>query len=92
MVKDNSIKSIIPLHIKANGAGQIGSPLQGSLSKVLVKAGDIVKKNDPLFIIEAMKMESTITAPKNGKVVKVHLKNKTLVQQEDLIVELEDID
>jgi pyruvate carboxylase len=88
MVKDVSAKNEIPIHKKANGASQIGSPLQGSLSKIIVKEGDIVKKNDPLFVIEAMKMESTITAPYDGKVEKVHLQNKTLVQQDDLIVEL----
>lgn len=89
LVKDNSIKSLISVHKKANGIGQIGSPLQGNLSKVVVKEGDKVQKNDPLFIIEAMKMESTITAPFEGIVTKIHLKNKTLVEQEDLIVEIE---
>ncbi len=89
LVKDNSIKSLISIHKKANGIGQIGSPLQGNLSKVVVKEGDKVQKNDPLFIIEAMKMESTITAPFEGIVTKIHLKNKTLVEQEDLIVEIE---
>ena len=88
MVKDNTIKSVIPIHKKANGPEQIGSPLQGSLSKILVKQGDVVRKNDPLFIIEAMKMESTITAPYDGKVGKVHLSNKTLVQQDDLVLEM----
>lgn len=89
MVKDNSITTGIAVHVKAKGANQIGSPLQGNLSKVIVKEGDHVKKNDPLFIIEAMKMESTITAPFNGTVSKVHLTNKTLVEQDDLVVELE---
>ncbi len=91
VVKDKNVKSEVPVNKKASGPGQIGSPLQGSLSKVIVKEGDIIKKKDPLFIIEAMKMESTITAPYDGKVVKVHLSNKTLVQQDDMVVELEEI-
>jgi pyruvate carboxylase len=89
MVKDNNITTGIAVHVKAKGANQIGSPLQGNLSKVIVKEGDHVQKNDPLFIIEAMKMESTITAPFDGTVSKVHLTNKTLVEQDDLVVELE---
>jgi pyruvate carboxylase len=89
MVKDNNVKSQIEIHKKANGIGQIGSPLQGSLSKVLVSENDSIKKNDPLFIIEAMKMESTITAPFDAKVLKIHLKDRTLVKQEDLIIELQ---
>jgi len=35
-----------------------------------------------------MKMESTITSPQAGVVVKIHLKEKTLVEQDDMIVEL----
>src|SRR5690606_31326443 len=45
---------------KANGK-QIGAPLQGMLSKLLVKKEEKVRKNQPLFVIEAMKMETVIT-------------------------------
>ena len=53
-----------------------------------MKNGEEVEKNTPLFIIEAMKMESTVTAPVSGKVQKIHLKNGVMVEQDDLIVEL----
>lgn len=92
LVKDLKSDSKVLVHKKANGPGQIGSPLQGSLSKIIVKEGAAVKKNDPLFIIEAMKMESTITAPYDGIITKVHLKNKTLVAQEDLVIEMKEAD
>jgi len=63
--------------------------LQGSLSSVVVKAGDSIKKNDPLFIIEAMKMESTVTSPFEGKVKKIHLEGGVMVEQDDLVIEFE---
>jgi pyruvate carboxylase len=66
----------------------VGAPLQGSLAKILVKEGDVVQANTPLFIIEAMKMESTIIAHTAGTVEKIHLKEKTLVEQDDLVIEL----
>jgi len=88
-VRDFSIKTEKIIHKKAAKDGDIGAPLQGSLSKILVKAGDKVAQNDPLFIIEAMKMESTITAPKTGTVKAVHLTEKTMVEQDDLVIELE---
>lgn len=88
-VKDKNIKTGKVAHKKASTDKEIGSPLQGSLSSVVVKAGNTIKKNDPLFIIEAMKMESTVTAPFDGKVKKVHLKNGVMVEQDDLIVEFE---
>lgn len=87
-VRDTSLKTEIVLNRKAVAANEIGSPLQGSLSKLLVKEGDDIEVNTPLFIIEAMKMESTITSPIAGKVVKVHLKEKTLVEQDDMVIEL----
>uniref|UniRef100_UPI0030EDB335 pyruvate carboxylase n=1 Tax=uncultured Maribacter sp. TaxID=431308 RepID=UPI0030EDB335 len=65
---------------------QIGAPLQGSLYKVLVKKGQEVKENDPLFVIEAMKMETTVTAYKSGKVQSVSLKEGSMVKQDDLVV------
>lgn len=89
LIKDRSIDSDVSRNIKASGENEIGSPLQGSLSKIIVKAGDEVKKDAPLFIIEAMKMESTITAPKDGVIKKIYLKERTLVEQDDLVVEME---
>jgi pyruvate carboxylase len=58
----------------------------GNLSRILVKVGDLVKSGDPLFIIEAMKMESTITSPMDGEVTGLALKEKTLVNTDDLVV------
>ncbi|MCC6690257.1 MAG: hypothetical protein IT235_01870 [Bacteroidia bacterium] len=48
-----------------------------------------MKKNAPLFVIEAMKMESTITALKDCKIKKVSLSESTLVETDDLVLEME---
>ncbi|MCS5662688.1 MAG: pyruvate carboxylase, partial [Flavobacteriales bacterium] len=87
-VKDQSYQTTKVAHRKAENENEIGAPLQGKLSKILVKNGEEVEKNTPLFIIEAMKMESTVTSPVSGKVQKIHLKNGVMVQQDDLVVEL----
>ena len=87
-VKDKSFQTTKVAHRKVEHENEIGSPLQGKLSKVLVKNGEEVQKNTPLFIIEAMKMESTVTSPVSGKVQKIHLKKGVMVEQDDLIVEL----
>ncbi len=67
---------------------EVGAPLQGKLANVLVKGGDEVKENTPLFVIEAMKMETTITATQPGKVKQIILE-EGMVQQDDLVVILE---
>jgi pyruvate carboxylase len=88
-VRDHNVASVVPVNRKAaNPELEIGAPLQGKLSKLLVRAGDTVGSNTPLFIIEAMKMETTVTATRETKVKAVHLPEGTMVQQDDLVVEL----
>lgn len=72
---------------KANGK-QIGAPLQGLLSKLLVEKNETVKINQPLFVIEAMKMETVITAPFGGSIDHIELSSGTLVNTNDLVMEL----
>jgi pyruvate carboxylase len=73
---------------KVSSADEVGSPLQGRLSKVLVKIGDKIEKNAQLFAIEAMKMESTILAPKAGVVKSIYLKDGALIEQDDAVIEI----
>lgn len=87
--KTLAVESTKHVKVDPDDERQIGAPLQGLLSKTLVKAGDEVKKNQPLFVIEAMKMENTITAPKAGKVNQIHLGEGTMVMTEDLVMTLE---
>jgi pyruvate carboxylase len=85
-------ETIVPRHAanrKATARNEIGSPLMGKLAAVLVAAGDRVEKDTPVFVIEAMKMETTITAPFDSTIKAVHLKAGELVGQGDLVIELE---
>jgi pyruvate carboxylase len=67
----------------------IAAPLQGKISQFFVKEGEQVKTNAPLFTLEAMKMESTITALKAGTVKQIILPAGTLVKAEDLVMVVE---
>ncbi len=86
VVKDLSITSETVSNIKVTKDGQIGTPLQGSLSKIMVSQGEEVVKNQPLFIIEAMKMETTVIAPEDGMVDEIYLSEKSLVEQDDAVL------
>ena len=88
-IRDESAVPKTVVHRKATENNEIGSPLMGRLASVLVNAGDEVKKDTALFVIEAMKMETTITAPSDGEVMAVHLQEGTLVEQGDLVVEFQ---
>ncbi|GAB3197143.1 pyruvate carboxylase [Pontibacter aydingkolensis] len=89
-VRDNSVKVERVQHQKIDKANpkHVGAPLQGMLSKILVEKEQQVKKNTPLFIIEAMKMETTITATEDTQVGAVHLQEGSLVNTDDLVLTL----
>jgi len=55
----------------AAGDGAILSPMPGKIVSVAAKAGAKLKKGDPILVLEAMKMEHTLTAPFDGKVVEL---------------------
>lgn len=51
--------------------GSLTAPMPGKIISVSVKAGDAVRSGDTLLVMEAMKMEHTICAPKDGVVTEV---------------------
>ncbi|MGK7392049.1 MAG: pyruvate carboxylase [Candidatus Cyclobacteriaceae bacterium M2_1C_046] len=88
-IMDNNFQSTKTVHKKAKTEKEIGAPMQGRIAQVVVKKGDTVKKETPLFLIEAMKMETTIVSPIAGKIKEVHLGPGELVKTDDLVVEFE---
>jgi len=55
-----------------SGSGSLAAPMPGRVIKLFVETGAKVKKGQPLLILEAMKMEHTITAPADGTVKEIH--------------------
>ena len=53
------------------GSGQVTAPMPGKVIAVLVSAGQTVKAGEPLVITEAMKMEHSLTAPRDGTVAEL---------------------
>jgi len=90
-IKDHSIKSDKAENIKIDkeNSKQIGAPLQGMLSSILVKPGEKVSKNQPLFVIEAMKMETTITANEDATIKNIILQPGIMVNADDMVLVLE---
>jgi pyruvate carboxylase len=69
-------------------ASHLGAPMPGNVVTVPVKAGQPVKKGDPLMSLEAMKMESVIRAERDATVKAVHAKPGDVVAAKDLLIEL----
>ena len=53
------------------GGEAVNAPMPGNIVKINVKAGDAVKAGDVLVVLEAMKMENEIMAPRDGTVAQV---------------------
>ena len=74
----------------ASGDAAVRSPLPGKIIDLRVKAGDSVSKGQPLLVLEAMKMEHTLSAPADGKVKSVRYAVGEQVAEGAELVELED--
>lgn len=68
------------------------APMPGKIIAVNATAGDAVKAGDPLIIMEAMKMEMTLEAPRDGVVAEVSAAVDALVSDGELLLSLEPIE
>ena len=71
-------------------AGGLEAPMPGVVTKVLVAAGDTVRKGQPLLAIEAMKMEHAIRAPRDGVIARVNATVGQMVAGGAALVAMED--
>ena len=69
--------------------GKVIAPITGTVVKILKKNGQMVSAGEPLIIIEAMKMEYELKAPKAGRIKKMKVKTKEIINQNDILVEID---
>jgi pyruvate carboxylase subunit B len=69
--------------------GCVTTAMPGNIVEVKVKAGDKVEAGFPVLVIEAMKMENEIQAPKTGVVVAVHVKKGDSVTPDESLLEIQ---
>ncbi|XP_077469490.1 propionyl-CoA carboxylase alpha chain, mitochondrial isoform X2 [Stigmatopora argus] len=83
------LNSYMPEKIPEDTSNILRSPMPGTVVAVTVKAGDKVAEGQEICVIEAMKMQNSLTAVKQAKVKSVHCKPGKTVGEGDLLVELE---
>ena len=90
VIKDENIKTAIAAKPKADrtNPNHIGATMPGTVIKVLVEKGERVNKGDHLMITEAMKMETTVQAPRSGTVEHIHVANGEGIESGDLLLEM----
>jgi acetyl-CoA carboxylase biotin carboxyl carrier protein len=68
---------------------QVKAELAGNLWKVVVSVGQQVGADETLMILESMKMEIPVNAPKAGRVTRIHVKEGQAVQEGQVLVEVD---
>lgn len=71
-------KSVISLNVKA--------PMPGTILDIYINEGDEVLKNDPILVLEAMKMENVIKSPNDGTIKSIHVSTHQNVEKNELLV------
>ncbi len=86
-VTDQSAVSEGDAREKATGVvGAVGAPMAGVVVDVKAKPGEKVKEGEPLLVLSAMKMETVVAAPVDGKVAAMPVGSGDDVQAGDLLV------
>uniref|UniRef100_A0A669ESC7 Propionyl-CoA carboxylase alpha chain, mitochondrial n=1 Tax=Oreochromis niloticus TaxID=8128 RepID=A0A669ESC7_ORENI len=83
------LNSYMPEKVSEDTSSILRSPMPGTVVAVSVKPGDTVAEGQEICVIEAMKMQNSLTAVKQAKVKSVHCKPGETVGEGDLLVELE---
>uniref|UniRef100_A0A8C3A9N9 Propionyl-CoA carboxylase alpha chain, mitochondrial n=1 Tax=Cyclopterus lumpus TaxID=8103 RepID=A0A8C3A9N9_CYCLU len=83
------LNSYMPEKVPEDTSSLLRSPMPGAVVTVSVKPGDSVAEGQEICVIEAMKMQNSLTAARQAKVKSVHCKPGETVGEGDLLVELE---
>ena len=76
----------VPAQAAPAGADAVKAVLAGNIFKVHVKPGQSIAEGEPLLVVEAMKMETVVSAPKTGTVTGVHVAEGDVVAVGDSLV------
>ena len=72
-----------------DNAAHIGAPMPGKISTLAVSLGQHVLRGDKLLSIEAMKMETAVYSPRDGKIARIYVQPGIIVASNDLLLEFE---
>ena len=68
---------------------ELKSPMPGLILEISVSVGESIKKDQPLIILEAMKMENVLTSPVDGKVAEIMVKPQQTVEKNNILITFE---
>lgn len=69
-------------------SGQVRAIMPGRITSVMVRLGEKVAIGTPLILLEAMKMQNEIVAPKSGRVISIRVREGATVKKDAILVEI----
>jgi len=92
-IVDRSVAPKVKARPKADLADpmQVAAPIPGLIALLPVSVGSKVSKGDKLFLMEAMKMQTTVYAPADGIVTELHVALGDTVESKDLLIKLKPV-
>ena len=82
-------KALSSASLDDGGLRAIRTQMPGRIIKVMVSEGEEVKENQGLLILEAMKMQNEIKAPRSGVITKISVTENESVESNQILIELE---
>jgi biotin carboxyl carrier protein len=67
----------------------IAAPMPGKIVEVLAEENSTIKEGEPVFILEAMKMQNEILSHISGKITKINVKQNDVVVKGDILIEIQ---
>nr|XP_002131318.2 propionyl-CoA carboxylase alpha chain, mitochondrial [Ciona intestinalis] len=84
-----SLKKFMPVKIPEDLSSVIKAPMPGTVFSIACSVGDIVTVGQEVCIVEAMKMQNSLTATRDGKIKAIHCNAGDSIAEDDLLIELE---
>lgn len=81
---------VIPVSQKRSGSGEIVAPIPGVILAIHKKVNDRIEAGDPVFTLEAMKMESELVSPVSGVIKSINISKGDTVVEGDLLAVIEE--
>lgn len=83
---DELLKSLGMDNMSSGKVNDIKAPMPGLVLDIRIAEGDVVKKGDPIIVLEAMKMENILKSPADGTIKKINVKKGVAVEKNQVLI------
>ena len=86
--RTKAMRDMSPAGSTVSGSAAVRAPMPGLVVKVEVEEGELVEAGGGLLVVEAMKMENSLTAPVGGRVGVIHVVAGQTVEKDEVLMDM----